>query len=614
MLRVVCDYDSHDNEEDLRQSLICLDQTESVQSKECLDFYDNSNDSGNSSDVCARPTKRRRAQAKYTSIDDDSSANHRFSKGGDEFSNDVLKLATILTAVYRNARTNVHDSAAEMDLLVLEYVCDGRKGCDGCNGCDGGCVSIDMKKWSSNCRAMIKHAKEHIESRAACVGNLIHELEIALFGSVCLAPCGTRLQEIGEELSTLQSRMKTCDMMKVFLLYVEMCCREAVYSSCCGVCMESILTTMYAKQDLPHLEHVLEIEPATITMDSCRSQTIMHHYRCQTALTFLTGKVACNNNESRPDQHFNQCDHFLQCFRRMVITTRCNCTETICLGKLSLQWYLDSSNCVEGVVPLLAAALVHLFASRIPEWSSALHVIVIPYEKSMKFEGIHISRILRRKLNMHSKEKEEKEENSTLKHSAAARRATHRDLWWRELSFAFTCYDISRQRAFGTSNRQTVRMVELTSDNYVKMRWDLFSPWLRERLSRVVFTCDNCVNHSTIRVDKTIPAGLARTCIDARRALASRVPLTYALSGIWPSVENVQKIKGVTSSAWLPTNALLSRAHCFKMVQEWLVDCGATNEQLKVMENLLNDGLPTHNAAFDFIYRTITYHYHTNEI
>ena len=493
MLRVLCNYDSHDVDEDLRQTLDCLGEDwhekESTKLTDCLELYDSSNELENCSDVRARPVKRRRVQTKYTSIDEDSSVSHR-SLTGEDVGSDCLKLASILMAVHRNARTIVQDSAIEMDLLVLEYVCDER-------------VLTDMEKWSSNCRVMIEYAKEHVDSelrlRASCGSHLVHELEIALFGSVCLAPSTTHLQEIGEELWSIHARMEESDMSNVFLMYVEMCCREGVYSSCCSVCVESILTKMYVKEELPQLEHVLEIEPATITMDSCRAQTIMHHFRCQTALTFLTGRVASNSNESRPDQHFNECDDFLQCFRRMITTTRCECTETICLGRLSLQWYFDGSNRVEGVVPLLTAALVHLFVSRIPEWRSALHSIVVPCELSMKLDDIHINRILRRKLNVDQKENDSFP--STLKHSAAARRATHRDLWWRELSFAFTSYDISRQRAFGDSNRQSVRMIELTSDNYVKMCWKLFSPWLRERLSRVVFTCDNSINHSTIRVD-----------------------------------------------------------------------------------------------------------------
>jgi hypothetical protein len=438
--------------------------------------------------------------------------------------------------------------------------------------------------------------------------SVYQEVELALFGGVSLDVTIDKLHDLIRELRSY--KIDAFNLPDAFECFVARCCREAVYASCGSAPMECVLSSMYGEGKIPHLTEWLKMECDGSFRDRTHPLSHVYHERCYTNMTLINGYTKSTNMRDRCDVEMctfseERNPRFVDCFRRMMTVTTKNMSYQSKLidvlkdvnGDLA-ELYLEFRE--RGIIVLLSSLLVHVFVTRISIWKDVLLYQLVPSDREMRMNDIAFPKLLKKQYITFPE---------TIKHTAATRRSCERDRWWRELANAFTCSDVLTQKMFVFQRPHSVRSVELMSDNYVNARWSLFSEWLKTKLTRAVFTKKDVHSHSTIREDEFIPAYLARACVDSRRALSSRVPLIYSNHSICITSKFVQLMDGMDHTQWSPGVAIRSKTECVESTLEWLRSCGATNKQCRFLKDAFNDALPTHDHAFEFLLRTLTYHY-----
>lgn len=568
-----------------------------------------------STDLCARtaPTRAREqkrvrdqtrcCRKKHIRIDDTTSIDN----GTDVASKTPQSLSQLVLCAYQHLCANGstddahHNTIESLTRMIVSFISTS--------------IPPTSCAWSQQCKYLIEYSHTMCLKMQGCVDSvsladlsLYQDAELALFGGVSTSVSQKELDRLICELRSYD--VDSMDVMQAFDYFVGRCCREAVYTTCGSAPMECVLSLMYGEEKITHLKELLEMERDGTFCDRKFPLSNVYHGRCHTIMTLLDGFTKATTLRDRCDVELcalteDDSWKFVSCFRRMVTVTH---EETTRQSKL-IDVLIDASGHPtklyqdfeeRGVIVVLSSLLVHVFATRVSAWRTSLKFQIVPSDPKMQMNDIVLpKRIKKGHITF----------PETIQHTAATRRSCERDRWWRELACAFTCSDVLTQTMFVFQRLHSVRSVELMSDNYINSRWSLFSDWLKMKLLRAVFRSEATVSHSTIRNGEFIPAFLARACVDSRRALASRVPLIYTTGPAWPTSERVRRMKGMDDMKWSPGVAIQSKMDCIQTTLDWIRVCGSTSEQCQKLHHSLDEALPTHDNAFEFLLRTITYHY-----
>ena len=469
--------------------------------------------------------------------------------------------------------------------------------------------------WSHQCKRSIDYLcdicltmQDRLDSVSLTDLSLYQDVQLALFGGVSSSVSQDELSRTIFELRSYD--VQSSNVLDSFEHVVCRCCREAVYATCGSAPMECVLSLMYGEDEISQLKELLEMERDGTFCDRNFPLSNVYHGRCHTNMTLLNGFTKTTTLRDRCDVELcalteDDTVKFVSCFRHMVTVTS---GETTRQSKLIDVLFDASGQPTElyqefqerGVIVVLSSLLVHVFATRVSVWRPSLKFQIALSDPNMQMNDIILPKRVK---------KDYIQLPAAIKHTAATRRSCERDRWWRELACAFTCSDVLTQNMFVFQRPHSVRSVELMSDNYINSRWSLFSEWLKTKLLRAVFQSGTTMSHSTIRNGDFIPAYLARACVDSRRALASRVPLIYIPDPVWPTSQLVRLMDGMEDTQWSPGVASHSKRECVHTTLEWSRKCGATESQCERLKDYLDQALPTHDHAFEFLLRTLTYHY-----